>query len=123
MVILSVDYKWCTDRKKTLNPSLGVINGISILGNSGFVEPHSNKAYLESIKICIRSLKLEQNNIINLCTGVKTENFAKCAFDKLSDSSFIRIGDFIAETLKTAGEYNFNQVNVLLECYQLLPNS
>ncbi len=98
--------------KKTLNPSLGVINGISILGNSGFVEPHSNKAYLESIKICIKSLKLEQNNIVNLCTGVKTENFAKCAFDKLSDSSFIRIGDFIAETLKTAGEYNFNQVNI-----------
>ena len=40
--------------EKTLNASLGIVGGISIIGTSGIVEPMSMKAYADSVRLRIR---------------------------------------------------------------------
>ena len=85
--------------QKTLNPALGVIGGISILGTSGIVHPFSHKAYTAAI-----ALQLRQNpgNCV-LTTGTRT---AAAAQRDYPGTAVIIIGDFIGDALKLARNHN-----------------
>ncbi len=89
---------------KTLNPLLGVVGGISILGTSGIVRPYSHEAYIATIRICVRSTRLSGFDKAVFCTGGTTAALAKSLLPGYPSISFICIGDFIAESLQSAGE-------------------
>lgn len=89
---------------KTLNPLLGVVGGISILGTSGIVRPYSHEAYIATIRICVRSTRLSGFDKAVFCTGGRTAALAKSLLPGYPSISFICIGDFIAESLQSAGE-------------------
>lgn len=98
--------------KKTLNPILGIKNGISILGTTGIVVPYSHKAYLDTIKILIKGAKKEGLTHIAFCTGSSTEKAIKKIYPCMKAISIIRIADFIAPSLETADKLKFRKVSV-----------
>jgi cobalt-precorrin-5B (C1)-methyltransferase len=64
--------RWRGTRQTHLNPTLGVLGGISILGTSGFVEPYSNAAYVDTIKVMVSGAKAAGAGRVVLCTGGST---------------------------------------------------
>ena len=85
--------------RKTLNPRLGIVDGISILGTTGIVIPYSVEAYT----ICIsQSLDVAvacgcQQAV--LTTGRRSEKFAQSEL-ALADECFVQAGDFIGYSLE-----------------------
>ncbi len=98
--------------KHTLNPILGVVDGISILGTTGHVKPYSNAAYIETIRVCVRSQFLVSGSHVVFSTGGRTQKLAKKIYPELSEQAFVSIADFIAESIKIADEYKMKKVTV-----------
>ena len=86
----------------TLNPVLGVKDGISILGTSGIVLPYSNAAYIQTIRIRIRCAVEEGCDLLAFCTGSRTQKAVARDIRELKKEQCVRIGDFIADSLKAA---------------------
>ncbi|WP_035589594.1 cobalt-precorrin-5B (C(1))-methyltransferase CbiD [Hippea jasoniae] len=62
--------------KKTFNPRLGIVGGISILGSSGIVEPMSLTALINSI-YCEIDVVLNESNYFFIVAGKIGERFVK----------------------------------------------
>jgi cobalt-precorrin-5B (C1)-methyltransferase len=87
--------------KKTDNPRLGIIGGISILGTTGIVIPYSTASFAASIRQSIDvSIAMGSDSVI-LTTGGRSEDFAREIFgNSIADHAYIQIGDFIGFSIK-----------------------
>ena len=97
---------------KTLNPVLGVVDGISVLGTSGYVEPYSHQAYIDTIRILLKGARRAGCREVALCTGGRTAKAVARDRPGLPEYAIVRIADFIAASLKLAAEFGFEQVVV-----------
>src|SRR5919202_3173189 len=87
--------------KKTDNPRLGIIGGISILGTTGIVLPYSTASFAASIRQSLDVAIAMSIDTVVLTTGGRSEDFAKELFAKLlPDHAFIQIGDFAGFSIK-----------------------
>ena len=87
--------------KKTDNPRLGIIGGISILGTTGIVIPYSTASFAASIRQSIDVSKAMGSDSVILTTGGRSEDFAREIFgNSISDHAYIQIGDFIGFSIK-----------------------
>ncbi len=98
--------------QKTLNPLLGVVGGISVLGTSGYVEPYSNSAYIKTIKILLSGAQRAGCRDVALCTGGRTAKALGRDFPEMPEFAIVRVADFIADSLKIAEEIGFERVIV-----------
>ena len=89
-----------------------MVGGISILGTCGIVRPYSHEAYIATIRICVRSTRLSGFRKAVFCTGGRTAALAKTLLPEYPSISFICIGDFIAESLQSAGEQGMTEAVV-----------
>ena len=87
--------------KRTDNPRLGIIGGISILGTTGIVIPYSTASFAASIRQSIDvSIAMGSDTVI-MTTGGRSEDFARGIFGSLiADHAYIQIGDFIGFSIK-----------------------
>ena len=93
--------------KKTYNPRMGIVGGISILGTSGIVEPMSTKALVETIRIEARSLKAAGRTVLPLTLGNFGERFVDKEFSFCSEDCVV-CSNYIGEALDIAMELGFS---------------
>src|SRR5919205_2548587 len=81
--------------KKTDNPRLGIIGGISILGTTGIVLPYSTASFAAAIRQSLDvAVAMGAADTVVLTTGGRSEDFAKELFKTLADHCFVQMGDF-----------------------------
>ncbi len=85
---------------KTLNPRLGIIGGLSILGTTGIVRPFSCSAYIASIQQAIDVAHANGLTHIVACTGAASEQTLRAYYNTLPDMALIEMGDFAGAVLK-----------------------
>jgi cobalt-precorrin-5B (C1)-methyltransferase len=86
--------------KKTDNPRLGIMRGISILGTTGVVLPYSTASFAASIRQGLDVAIAMGADTAVLTTGGRSEDFAKALLFKLPEHCFVQMGDFAGYSIK-----------------------
>lgn len=84
--------------KKTFNPRLGILGGISILGTTGIVEPMSLAAYMASIEVYIRVALGGGSESVAYAPGKIGTSFARQSL-RLPQKRVVQISNFIGFAL------------------------
>ena len=95
--------------KQTYNEHLGVMGGISILGTSGVVEPMSEKALIDTIRLELDSLYAAGQRVAFLCPGNYGADFARDTLG-LDLERAVKCSNFIGETLDHAAFRGFADI-------------
>ncbi len=85
--------------RRTWNPRLGILGGLSILGTTGIVHPYSCSAWIASIHRGVDVARANHLEHIAACTGSTSEAGVRRLYG-LPDFAFIDMGDFAGGTLK-----------------------
>jgi len=85
--------------QKTLNPRLGILGGLSILGTTGVVVPYSCSAWIHSIYRGIDVARAGGIDHVAGATGSTSEKAVQILHD-LPDHALIDMGDFAGGMLK-----------------------
>jgi cobalt-precorrin-5B (C1)-methyltransferase len=97
--------------RRTLNPRLGIIKGISILGTTGIVIPYSVNAYKACISQALDVAVACGCRQVVLTTGRRSEKFAQSEL-ALAEECFVQAGDFIGYSLEQCAKRSFEKVIV-----------
>ena len=95
--------------KKTFNPRLGIVGGISILGTTGIVEPMSDEGWKKSLSIELQMKKAQGLDKIILVPGNHGEQFIRENLN-LDIKYVIRTSNFIGYMLKEAQRMGYKKI-------------
>ena len=87
--------------QRTLNPRLGIIGGISILGTTGKVFPYSTAAWRASVIQAVEVAAKNSTEKIVMATGGRSERFGMAIFPELPKVAFVELSVFTGDALKT----------------------
>ncbi len=87
--------------QKTLNPRLGILGGLSILGTTGLVRPYSTAAFRLTVIKSIAVAHAQGLDTVVLSTGGRTEKCAMRTWAHLPPPAFVQMGDFVGAAFKT----------------------
>lgn len=93
--------------KKTFNPRLGIVGGISILGTTGIVEPMSEQALLDTIHVELRQRRENGADYILLAPGNYGADYIR-DFIGLDPKTAVLTSNFIGDSLEFCKEFGFH---------------
>ncbi|GAA3075219.1 cobalt-precorrin-5B (C(1))-methyltransferase [Streptosporangium carneum] len=85
--------------RKTWNPRLGILGGLSILGTTGVVVPYSCSAWIDSIRRGVDVARAAGREHVAGCTGSTSERVAAELYG-LPEDALLDMGDFAGAVLK-----------------------
>lgn len=101
-----------TAARKTMNPQLGIIGGISILGTTGIVEPMSEERFKASLLGRVKQVKALGYSTIVLVPGRTGEKTAVRQFS-VPEEMVAQMSNFVGFMLEAAVEEGFKSILLL----------
>ena len=94
---------------KTFNPRLGIVGGLSVLGTSGIVEPMSEQALVDSLRLEVRMRAALGRRTILIAPGNYGVDFLRDRY-AIPDRAVIRCSNYVGELLDAARENGFERI-------------
>ncbi|HBF5150424.1 TPA: cobalt-precorrin-5B (C(1))-methyltransferase [Clostridioides difficile] len=98
-----------TVAKKTFNPRLGIVGGISIIGTTGIVEPMSDEGWKKSLSIELQMKKEQGLDKIILVPGNHGEQFIREKLN-LDIKYVVRVSNFVGYMIKEAQRIGYKKI-------------
>ncbi|HBF3051822.1 cobalt-precorrin-5B (C(1))-methyltransferase [Clostridioides difficile] len=98
-----------TVAKKTFNPRLGIVGGISIIGTTGIVEPMSDDGWKKSLSIELQMKKEQGLDKIILVPGNHGEQFIREKLN-LDIKYVVKVSNFIGYMIKEAQRIGYKKI-------------
>lgn len=95
--------------KRTFNPRLGIVGGISILGTSGILEPMSEKAIVDTIETEIRQRQKLGEKKLLIAPGNYGQSYIS-SYLHLDLEQSIKCSNYIGETIDLAVGYGMEKL-------------
>lgn len=95
--------------KKTFNPKLGIVGGISVLGTTGIVEPMSEQALTETIHLEIRVRAAAGERTLLMTPGNYGEAFLQERFG-IGLGQAVKCSNFVRDSVKSAAGEGFRRL-------------
>ncbi|BBE31621.1 cobalt-precorrin-5B C(1)-methyltransferase [Tepiditoga spiralis] len=95
--------------KQTFNKRLGIVNGISIIGTSGMIEPMSEEAWKNSLLPQMDVIRKEYEEIVFVLGGRGESNYKKNFGDK---KNIVLCGNYFGFSIKEAKKRKFNKIHI-----------
>ncbi len=92
--------------KKTFNPRLGIVGGISILGTTGIVEPMSEKALVDTIRVELTQRRESGDKYVMLTPGNYGSDFIRATLG-LRETQFVQVSNFVGDAVDICRELGF----------------
>ncbi len=95
--------------EKTFNPRMGITGGISIIGTSGIVEPMSEKALTDTIRLELRQRHCKGQETAIVTPGNYGLEMLKKVYGYDLDRA-VKCSNFIGDTIEMAAEEGFRRM-------------
>lgn len=98
--------------KKTFNPQLGIVGGISIIGTTGIVEPMSEKALVDSLLVEMKVVREKGYTDLLAFPG----NYAQSFIDRelgIRGENSVKFSNYLGDMLDFAVELGFEDVLIV----------
>lgn len=92
--------------KKTFNPRLGIVGGISILGTTGIVEPMSEQALVDTIRVELRQRRENGAEYVLLTPGNYGSDYIRESLG-IDPKTAVLTSNFIGDALDICKELGF----------------